>query len=547
MTLIYFVIFYNLTFLIGRSISILYIRAVNKDTSQKIYICGYDISIFYPIICLFFVGNLSQIFNIFFPLKYIIFIIPVLLLVNFIDFRRYKFSLDFWIVNIIFPLIISVSSFGQGFHYDAGLYHLNHQQWLTESNIVIGLTNIYFPFGWSSIYEYISAFFQIGDNYILLHFVNLTFIVQFFSFLYKSIYGQKDSFLKFTSIFILFYGILDNFGVDGGRNGFIYIQSIGKFDNAFAIVFTIFNLLIINQIITNVYKKNDLVFLTLLALFTFQLKLTGGIAIYAYLFYLFLYKTDKNLKIYDVFKLTPGLNVILTFWLIKNFFNTGCLVFGIEFTCFNFIPWYESGLSTLAVSDTSKFNLAYSFGDNVNFWFSDWSEKSINITTLVNFAISILVLTFIKFLFYKTTKNLDTKVYLAILMYMFLNILIWIMGAPDPRFGSAMFLLLIFLLSINISGEKKIVTLIETKFKFYILTALICIGLMPRIQSYTTAVIDFNSAVNISLPVVEYKEDSGWGVRPISGDQCWVNLECTKFNDDLLQKKLFIFNIFLYD
>jgi hypothetical protein len=121
------------------------------------------------------------------------------------------------------------------------------------------------------------------------------------------------------------------------------------------------------------------------------------------------------------------------------------------------------------------------------------------------------------------------------------------MGAPDPRFGSAMFLLLIFLLSINISGEKKIVTLIETKFKFYLLTVLICIGLMPRIQSYTAAVIDFNSAVNISLPVVEYKEGSGWGVRPIYGDQCWVNLECTKFNDDLLQKKLFIFNIFLYD
>ena len=60
------------------------------------------------------------------------------------------------------------------------------------------------------------------------------------------------------NIFIIFYGILDNFGVNGGRNGYIYLQSIGKFDNAFAIVFTIFNLLIINQIITNVYKKNDL-------------------------------------------------------------------------------------------------------------------------------------------------------------------------------------------------------------------------------------------------------------------------------------------------
>ena len=121
------------------------------------------------------------------------------------------------------------------------------------------------------------------------------------------------------------------------------------------------------------------------------------------------------------------------------------------------------------------------------------------------------------------------------------------MGAPDPRFGSGMFLLVILLLSINISSEKKFITLLETKLKFYLLIVILCIGLMPRIQSYTTAIIDFNSAVNISLPVVEYKEDFGWGVRPISGDQCWVNLDCTKFNDDLLQKKLFIFNIFLYD
>jgi len=547
MTLLYFLAFYNSVSLMGRALCVLYLRLKNKDTHQKIYICGYDISIFYPVICLFFVGNLSQILNNFIPLRYVSFIIPVLLFINLIDLKRYKFSLDFWIVNIILPSIISLSSFGQGFHYDAGLYHLNHQYWLKESNIVIGLSNIYFPFGWSSIYEYISAFFQIGENYILLHFVNLTFITQFFSFLYKSIYRQKDSFLKFSSIFILLYGILDNFGIDGGRNGFIYIQSIGKFDNVFAIIFTMFNLLIINQIITNVYKKNDLIFLTLLALFTFQLKLTGGIAIYMYLFYFYLYKSKKHLKIYEVLKITKGLNIIFIFWIIKNFLNTGCLVFGVELSCFNSVPWYESGLSALAVSDTSKFNLAYSFGEDLKFWFSGWSEKRINTTSLINFVSSFLVLAFTKFLFFKNTKNLKLKIYLPIIVYMFLNILIWIMGAPDPRFGSGMFLLIILLLSINISSEKKFITLIETKLKFYLLIVILCIGLMPRIQSYTTALTEFRSVVNVSLPVIEYVKDDGWGVKPTLGDQCWVNLGCTKFKVDLVEKKLLIFTIFLND
>ena len=266
-----------------------------------------------------------------------------------------------------------------------------------------------------------------------------------------------------------------------------------------------------------------------------------------YLFYLYLFKRNKHLKIYDVLKITKGLNIIFILWIIKNFLNTGCLVFGVEFSCFNSVPWYESGLSTLAVSDTSKFNLAYSFGDNIKFWFSDWSEKRINTTSLINFVASFLALALSKFLFFKNTKNLKLKIYLPIIVYMFLNILIWIMGAPDPRFGSGMFLLVILLLSINISSEKKFITFLETKLKFYLLILIVCLGLMPRIQSYTTAIAEFRSVVNVSLPVIEYVKDDSWGVKPALGDQCWVNLGCTKFKVDLVEQKLLIFKIFLND
>ena len=34
-------------------------------------------------------------------------------------------------------------------------------------------------------------------------------------------------------------GLLDNFGFGGGRNGFVFIQEIGKFDSSVAILLTI--------------------------------------------------------------------------------------------------------------------------------------------------------------------------------------------------------------------------------------------------------------------------------------------------------------------
>ena len=44
-------------------------------------------------------------------------------------------------------VFLLVSSYNVNFHYDAGLYHLNNQLWLRESNIVQGFSNIYGAFG----------------------------------------------------------------------------------------------------------------------------------------------------------------------------------------------------------------------------------------------------------------------------------------------------------------------------------------------------------------------------------------------------------------
>ena len=127
-----------------------------------------------------------------------------------------------------------MSSFDINFHYDAGLYHLNNQLWIRESNIILGFSNIYDLLRLASIYEYISAFLWIDKSFILIHFLNLIFIA-FIYFLFCSLTKVKKwvvyRFTLHSSVWVL-----DNVGL-GGRNGFISIQSIGKQDTAIAVMF----------------------------------------------------------------------------------------------------------------------------------------------------------------------------------------------------------------------------------------------------------------------------------------------------------------------
>ena len=75
------------------------------------------------------------------------------------------------------------------FSYDAGLYHLPYQNFLTNDKIVFGLANI--PrFGFSSIQDYVSSIL-ITKNFMFNKFLMGTYLVIFFSFLYD-LNSKKD-------------------------------------------------------------------------------------------------------------------------------------------------------------------------------------------------------------------------------------------------------------------------------------------------------------------------------------------------------------------
>ena len=123
-----------------------------------------------------------------------------------------------------------------------------HQAWLRDSNLIIGMVNIFWPFGMSSIYEYLSAILWFDKSFVLLHFLNLIFVQILYQFLFFQSLKSKFNTLKFASIFVLIYSILDNFGFDGGRNGFLYLQGVGKQDTAVGVLFFLLSIYMITAI-----------------------------------------------------------------------------------------------------------------------------------------------------------------------------------------------------------------------------------------------------------------------------------------------------------
>ena len=151
--LIKFYIFFVILFLLGRAFVIINSKIFKLNFHEESKLQGIDTQIFYPVLGMFFLGNFLYIFNYFLPLKnklsYLIFVFI------FINFKHpiYYQRLKSIVISLPIYTILLATSYDINFHYDAGLYHLNNQLWLLESNIVAGFSNIYGPYGVSSIYE----------------------------------------------------------------------------------------------------------------------------------------------------------------------------------------------------------------------------------------------------------------------------------------------------------------------------------------------------------------------------------------------------------
>ncbi|MDA8813062.1 hypothetical protein N9N01_02370, partial [Candidatus Actinomarina sp.] len=521
-------IFFSLA---GRSFLIL-INGLNKKNILPKTILLTRRGIIYPIIGFAIVGNLLVFLNIFLPLKshWVVLILFTFISINLfsidINVKQYL-NLQNFLYYVVIPSVFIVSTFNISFHYDAGFYHLNNQNWLRESNMIFGFVNIFWAFGMSSIYEYISSIFWIEDNFVSLHFLNLIFINFFYIFLIDNAVRSKNINLKNASIFVIIFSLFDNFGYGGGRNGFIYIEGIAKQDIVTAILFVFISVIGLITLKDNIKLTNiDLSVFSLLLLFTIQIKLNAVILGILYLAVIYKQIKAKN-KVSFLISSQAFTLFFGVVWIFKNFITTGCLIFPLSISCNNNFDWYEIGSSEVFESISKGSSLNYDLGTSFYIWFQNYVEYDFYVEVIKNYTISMIVLIVIKKTFFKTIK-IDTFTKSFTIFYIICNIVYLITFGPIPRYAVGIMVTTVALVGI-LSGEAKFN--IDKRLIYF--PVLISVMLLVRQDSYQSILSNEGLILFDPRPIAQYIEFNENWVIPDEGDQCWVNLECTMNKDDI--------------
>ena len=411
------------------------------------------------------VGFISLLLNFFFPINKLIgtifFIFSIILFINyFIKLKKKnEFAILVLFVSISSFLLITLSNINRP---DAGLYHLPFISILQDNKIILGLTNLHYRFGHTSIFQYISAIY---NNYFIIdEFINfpLASLVSFYIlFLLKKFTEsfKKKLEVETASIFLIIvfslysFNRYSNYGNDAPANifFFILILTILKIENIRKISFENF---------FNVF---------LISIFLLTIK-PSMVIVFALPFFLFLL-TDNKIKILK-HKNSIVCMLLIIFWIVKNFLISGCAVFPIKKTCINKIDYYDTSTTIIASTEAEAWSKAYpdsnnklSFNEyNSNFnWVNTWfkSHFKVIIEKLAPFLL-FLILFFVIRMLKKSSYNIFNYIFffknknmLLIISFTLYCCFFWFLKFPVYRFGLAFIASFIIFLFINLFDNKK--------------------------------------------------------------------------------------------
>jgi len=506
-----FILFFIIFFLIGRGFLILLLRIKENDMLR---VAGLNIYIFYPVLGIVVFGNYLFLLNFFVPLStrlaflILLFTIPNLRVAPTLKFFQKSLR------NFLLYILFLIPSYDLSYHYDAGLYHLNYQTLLRESNIMLGISNIYGPYGIGSIYDYISAALWFDESFVLLQFVNLLFIILFYELLINILFTKKDRLLNHAGLALLFFSILDNFGYGGGRNGFLYIQSLGKQDLALAVLYFVTVILIFLSVSKKEFSSIEILIPTIFSLFILQLKVSGVTIVLFYIFYLYKLIRNKGLVSSSLFSILST-TVLGILWTLKTFLQTGCLIYPLEISCIDNISWFNKDYTKITLESAQAFSISYDFNSSLVLWFERFVDYEINQIILYNFLISLVV---IYFVFFKQNVFKYSNTIFPIISLSILNIFFFLYYGPHLRYLIATQLLLVFLIGYSSTPR------IQLSSGIIYAAVIFSIISLVRLNSYKS--FDPFSHPRHDIPIPELVLYNNRFV-PKEGDQCWSISECS--------------------
>jgi hypothetical protein len=443
-------------------------------------------------------------------------------------------------IKIIF-IVISLLNFlliiwNKVYTPDAGLYHLPFINVLHEYKIIIGLSNIHFRFGHTSILEYLNAInynliFNINGILIpqgilcvliIIHFFNETFIF------FKN--KEKININFFFSLFVLIFICLK-------------VSKYSEFGNdaaAHLLFFYLINIFLTDNKLTKDKKFSDF-FLISVYIALIKIFMVFAILIPFIIFF-------NNLK-NNFFNKTTFFGIIfIFFWLFKNIIISGCLIYPIEKTCFKVLYWHNNKETIKEKISGEAWAKGWPHNQNLKItqkefiedfrWLSSWKYHLIYI--IKKLAIFFIVLLLIVIIFsnikkkkiYLHKKNIKYKMYFVFIICS-VGTLTWFIKAPLYRYGfsyTISFLLLIIsylLVKFCNFNQKLLYKLVRSIFFLCIITILLL--QLPRIvknyqmksYNYWPNIFLLNS-IGEKINPINKKIINGFGIY--SNDrECWYS------------------------
>jgi len=525
----------------------------NKEAKHSIFyktLVGIILTSFIALLLNFFVPLNQNINSFIFILVILIFLLKTRLIVK-------KKEIIFLIIStLICFFLILLSNVNRP---DAGLYHLPYIAILNEYKIIFGLNNLHSRFGHVSIIQYLSAlnnnyFFK--ENGIIIPLASIaSFYYIYFSNEVLKVYKQKTKITanSLFSLLVLIYIAFKINGYDGFGNDAIAHLSF---------------FYLISYILKLEKNSFDIAPIFLISVFVFLNKSTMIFAFIIPIFIIF-YKNKFYLKkIFNQKLFFPIFFLILL--LIKNLVVSGCTIYPIIITCFEYLPWLNINSTIADAISSEAWSKAWPENNNKNMtaeifikdfnWVPAWGKK--HFIYIINIILPYVFILFIcSFLIKKapasaSKKNIKINLpifYQIILFTCFISSIFFFIKFPLYRYGYSYLISLIILIFISIIKEnickKKLINLSKVTFYFAIIIFTSKQGLRiiknynenyinkpwPRIYSFIT-----NEKI---ITEKIYITDNFFYYLSKDGECMYSSPPCTNYN---INKKLLVSNLVMY-